>query len=191
MPENAQIFYLMGISLEKIGIWTEAITAFRQAIELDPQNTDFLFRLASCLEQAGLFQEAVKEFETLLAIAPDHSLALNYLGYIFADEGINLEESLRLLKRAVAQQPDNGNFLDSLGWVYYRLGKLRQAEELIIKAIKLEKNNAIILDHLGEVYFALGKHQEAKLYWEKSLQLDQENQEVKRKLEKIETEVKP
>ncbi len=191
MPENAQIFYLMGISLEKIGIWTEAITAFRQAIDLDPQNTDFLFRLASCLEQAGLFQEAVKEFETILAIDPNHSLALNYLGYIFADEGINLEESLRLLKKAVAQQPDNGNFLDSLGWVYYRLGKLRQAEELIIKAIKLEKNSAIILDHLGEICFALGKHQEAKLHWEKSLQLDQENLEVKKKLEKVETEVKP
>ena len=191
MPEDAQIFYLLGISLERIGAWAEAITAFHRAIELEPQNTDFRFQLASRLEQIGLVDEAVKEFERLLTIDPEHAFALNYLGYIFADKGIRLEESVQLLKRAVAQQPDNGNFLDSLGWAYYRLGKFGQAEELLDKAVRLEKNNATILNHLGEVCFTLGKRQKAKTYWEKSLQLDPENQEVKRKLEKIESESRP
>ncbi|HID95775.1 MAG TPA: tetratricopeptide repeat protein [Candidatus Latescibacteria bacterium] len=183
--ENPRVFYLLGASLRKQERWFEAISAFRRAVELEPQDSELLFHLASSLEQAGLFDEAVRTFEEVLRINPDDAFALNYLGYILADQGIRLDESVEMLKKAVAIEPKNGAFLDSLGWAYYRVGKLHEAEKWLTKALRFEKENAVIFDHLGDVYYALDKLEKAKLQWEESLRLQPDNLKVKEKLDSL------
>ena len=123
-PENHEIRYELAETLEKASRYDEAKALFEEIVAQYPDNIDYLFGLASCVEQSGDFEAAVAHFEILLQKDPDNALALNYLGYIFAEKGIRLQEAAQMLERAVAQEPENGAFLDSLGWAYYKLGRL-------------------------------------------------------------------
>ena len=191
LPENGDVLDFLGATLRRLKRWPEAIAAFRKALALQPENTSYLFDLGSTLERSGAFEEAVATFEGLLEIDPEHPYALNYLGYMFADRGIRLEESVRLLEEAVEKEPSNGAFMDSLGWAYFRLGEMEKAETYLDQAIQLldeedSEENAVIFQHVGDVAQTLGKMDKARMYWEKSLEMDSDNQEVRRKLENLE-----
>ena len=190
-PTDGDLLDFLGTALRQLGRWSEAIGAFQKAIALDPVNTNYLFDLASTLERSGAFDQAVTAFERLLEIDPEHPYALNYLGYMLADRGVRLDESLRLLEEAVAMEPSNGAFKDSLGWVYFRLGQTKKAEELLDQAIELlgeehSEEDAVIFYHVGDVAYALGKMGKAKEYWRKSLEIDPNNPDVQTKLEQLE-----
>ncbi|MBI4530896.1 MAG: tetratricopeptide repeat protein [Candidatus Latescibacteria bacterium] len=190
-PENDLLLSAHGTLLADEERWTEAIPSFEKATVLRPNNTDHLFDLGNALERSGRFDEAVTIFERLLKVDPEHSYALNYLGYMFAEKGIRLEESVEMLKKAIADRPDNGAFLDSLGWAYYRLGIFDKAEEYIDQAVQRidmnDKENAVIFEHLGDVAKALGKVEKARTQWIKSLEIDPENITVRTKLESLTT----
>ena len=100
---------------------------------------------------------------------PNNSMTLNYLGYMLADRNVHLEEALNLIKRAVELDPQNGAYLDSLGWVYFRLGHYDQAEEYLRRAADKTPNDATIQDHLGELYARTGKLKTAAMHWERAL----------------------
>jgi tetratricopeptide (TPR) repeat protein len=98
---------------------------------------------------------------------------LNYLGYILADKGQRLEEARVMIEKALDKHPDNGSFLDSLGWVYFRSGQSEKAREYIEKALQLiETESATLYDHLGDVLNDIGKSQNAIQQWERALELD-------------------
>jgi Flp pilus assembly protein TadD len=97
---------------------------------------------------------------------------MNYLGYMWADQGVNLEQALALIERAVALQPDNGAYADSLGWAQYRLGRFSEARESLERAAELTPDNATIHDHLGDAYLALGDVERARAAYERALELD-------------------
>jgi len=122
------------------------------------------------------------------ATAEDHPVhvaqTLNYLGYMLAEEGIRLEESLEMIKKALEKEPENGAYLDSHGWALFKLGKMDQAEKEIRKALRFLDSDAVVYEHLGDILKAKGKKREARKYWEKALKLDPENQGLKDKLEK-------
>ncbi|MGH9585195.1 MAG: tetratricopeptide repeat protein, partial [Bryobacteraceae bacterium] len=99
-----------------------------------------------------------------------YASTLNYLGYMLADRGIRLEEAQRLIKQAVDLDPNNYAFLDSLGWVYYRLNRLPEAEHELARSVQLWPKDPTIHDHLGDVYFKQGKIQQAIWQWKSSLQ---------------------
>jgi len=190
-PEDGDLQNFLGTALRQLERWPEAIAAFRRALALAPSNTNYFFDLASTLERSGAFDEAVAAFEQLLEIDPEHPYALNYLGYMFADRGIRLEESVRLLEEAVAKEPANGAFMDSLGWAYFRLGQTKKAEELLDQAIQLldeehPEEDAVIFYHVGDVAYALGKMDKAREYWRKSLEIDPGNPDVRTKLDQLE-----
>ncbi len=164
------------------GQYDTALAILRRASDNRPHDSDILFALGSVYEQSGDFDRSVATFERLLRIDPDHATALNYLGYMLADKGIRLEESLEMIQRAVEHEPNNGAYLDSYGWVLYRLGRLKEAEAQLKKALEEMKIDPIIHEHLGDVYNAAGEIDKAKIEWKKSLELDPENQELKKKL---------
>jgi tetratricopeptide (TPR) repeat protein len=99
---------------------------------------------------------------------PKNASALNYLGYMLADRNVRLDEASDLVKKALELEPDRGEYLDSLGWVYYRQGKLDQAEGLLQRALQLQADPTVH-DHLGDVYLKEGKIREAIAQWQASL----------------------
>ena len=106
---------------------------------------------------------------------------MNYLGYMWADNGENLEQALELVRRAVALEPDNGAYVDSLGWALFRLGEFEAARSQLERAQQLVPEDSTILEHLGDVYVALGDTRRAREVYENALAInDEENVEAVR-----------
>ncbi len=140
-----------------------------------------LFGLAIAYDNYGKFDKAVETFEELIALAANYHQALNYLGYLLAEHGVRLSYARELIERALKESPNNPAYLDSYGWVFYRLGEFDKALEQLKKAVELD-NDPVIFDHLGDTYKATGDMNKARVWWKKALELDPENEALKEKL---------
>jgi tetratricopeptide (TPR) repeat protein len=129
--------------------------------ETKPDDISVLFQLGAAYERTGQIEKSEATFLALLDREPAHASSLNYLGYMWADQGVNLERAETMLIEAVRQEPRNGAFVDSLGWVYFRLGKYDLARQHLSDAAKLLPRDPTVRLHLGEVYLALGLETEA------------------------------
>ena len=127
------------------------------------------FMRGAMFERMKNFDAAEAEFKKVLDVNPDNTSALNYLGYMLADRNVRLEEAQGLIEKAVNREPNNGAYLDSLGWVYFRLNKYPEAEQTLRKALESMGKDATVHDHLGDVYFKEGKVREAVMQWQTSL----------------------
>jgi tetratricopeptide (TPR) repeat protein len=159
------------------GRYAEAVPFLRDAVsasagEPPAKRADVHFFLGQAYERTGRYDEAAEEFQRVLALRKDDSTAMNYLGYMWADQGVNLERALELVERAVELQPTNGAYIDSLGWAQYRLGRYQEARDSLERAATLTPDNATIYEHLGDVYLALGDSPRAQAAYERALQLD-------------------
>ena len=130
--------------------------------------------------------KAEADFKKALELFPDQPMVLNYLGYSWVDQGINLEEGFRLLREAVRQRPNDGYIIDSLGWAHYRLGRYEEALKELEKAIELKPGDPVINDHLGDVYWKVGRKLEAKFQWNHARDLKPEPDDLEKILKKIE-----
>jgi tetratricopeptide (TPR) repeat protein len=127
-----------------------------------PGDRDIVFVRAAALERLGRADDAEKLFQSLVESDPDDAASANYLGYMWADHGRNLDEALRLISLAVAVDPENSAYLDSLGWVHYRLGDLQQAEYWLQRAVEIGGDDPTVMSHLGEVLLKRGATDEAR-----------------------------
>ena len=165
-------------------LYAEAVAAARRAIARLPESTAVRFAFAAGLERTAAFEEAVAEFRTLVAKEPDSAAALNYLGYMFAERGINLAEARTMLTRAVELDPTSGAYQDSLGWVYFRLGDLDRAEKHLTEAVRLEPDDATVLEHLGDLHQARGEGKKASDAFRRSLAAGPEEAGQRERVEK-------
>jgi predicted Zn-dependent protease len=136
-----------------------------------PDDQDLLFELGALQERAGNREAAEKAFQQLLTKNPENAQALNYLGYMWAEKGVNLERAAEMLNRAVTQEPGNGAFVDSLGWVYYQQGKLDLAEKYLTDATRLLPHDATVHEHLGDVLAKRGDYGRALHLYRQALDL--------------------
>jgi tetratricopeptide (TPR) repeat protein len=129
------------------------------------------FMRGAMYERLKNYDGAEAEFRKVLELNPDNASALNYLGYMYADRSVRLEEAQKLISRALELEPDNGAYLDSLGWVYFRQNKLEEAEHALVRALSKKEigGDPTVHDHLGDVYFKLGKTKDAITQWQASL----------------------
>ena len=104
-----------------------------------------------------------------MQLFPDQPDVLNYLGYSWIDQGINLDEGLAMVRKAVELRPNSGFIIDSLGWAYYRLGRFEEAAEELQKALELMPSDPVINDHLGDAYWQIGRKLEAVFQWKHAL----------------------
>jgi tetratricopeptide (TPR) repeat protein len=163
-----------------------AIPVLERALKLDPNSTSLLFWLAAAHERSGGKRQAEDLLQQLLAIDPHFAPALNYLGYMWAEAGENLGEALALVEQAVELEPDNGAFMDSLGWAHFQLGQYEEARGFLEKAAALVGDDAVVLEHLGDLYVALGSLEEARIHYERALGLEAENSSaVREKLNRL------
>jgi tetratricopeptide (TPR) repeat protein len=139
-----------------------------------------------CFERAKKWASAEQDLKMALKLYPDQPHVLNYLGYSWVDQGVNLEEGMRMIRRAVEQRPDDGYIVDSLGWAYYRLGNYEEAVKHLERAVELKPDDPTINDHLGDGYWKTGRFLEARFQWSHAKDLKPEPEE----LEKIEQKLK-
>ncbi len=139
----------------------EGYEILQNALERYPDNEQLYFEYGLLLEQDGKQQQAIVSMEKVLELQPNHAEALNYIGYTWADNNINLKKALEYIQKSIALKPDNGYIRDSLGWVYFRLGKLDKAIEEILGALELEPDDPHIFEHLGDIYREQGKNNKA------------------------------
>lgn len=166
--------------------YAEAEQVLRRAEARDLDRQRIRIQLASVYEKQKDYSRAESVLQQLLADDPGNAVALNFIGYMLADRGVRLEEAVRYIRDALAREPENGAYLDSLGWAYYKLNDLEKAEEYLLKAAERVKNDAVIYDHLGDLYAAKGDPVRAEEYWRKSLAHGTEPDEVKKVREKLE-----
>ncbi|HEX7362615.1 MAG TPA: tetratricopeptide repeat protein [Bryobacteraceae bacterium] len=175
--DDRQIYLAMADVYRQAKDYKNMGAVLDSAEKLSPTNklkAGVLFVRGDMYEREKKYDQAEKSFRKLLAIDsktdPTYASTLNYLGYMLADRGVRLEEAQRLIQEAVKLDPDNYAFLDSLGWVYYRLNRLPEAEHELARSVKLFSKDPTIHDHLGDVYFKQGKIQQAIAQWKSSLQ---------------------
>ena len=155
--------------------YAESIPLLEELRQRGQEGVQLLFWLGAAYERTGRHEDAVEAFRAVLEIDADFAPALNYLGYMLADAGRDLEAALDLVERAVALEPDNGAYVDSLGWAMFRLGRYDRAKELLERAARLVSGDAVISEHLGDLYLAVGRPAEARVHYERALSLDGEN----------------
>lgn len=180
--DHRGFWYFMGIAYSRQEQYDSAIFWLEKLWLEDTLNGRVQFALAAALEQSGQFDRAAEMFKSMIAREPENGVALNYLGYMYADSGIHLEESLELIGRALKEDPNNGAYLDSYGWALFRLGRLQEAEVEIRKALTVLQSDPTIHDHLGDILAALGRRDEAVTHWRKALELEPDSAEIKQKL---------
>ncbi len=150
-----------------------------------PDDLSILFQLGAVFEQDARYVDAERAFRGVLERDSSHATTLNYLGYMLADRGERLEESVALLLRAIEIDPGNGAYLDSLGWAYLKLNRLDLAETHLRQASEQMTWNSVIQDHFGDLLFKLGRHREAISSWEAALEGDLEEIDVPKVERKI------
>lgn len=162
---------------QKVKNYDDAAKALDQAEKLSTtpdEKAAIYFQRGALEERQKKYDQAEKSFRQVLDTAnqkdPIYASTLNYLGYMFADQSVRLQEAHDLIKRALDIEPNNYAFLDSMGWVYYRLNKLDDAEHELMRSIELESKDPTIHDHLGDVYFKEGKLKDAISQWQSSVQ---------------------
>ncbi len=124
--------------------------------------------------------------QKIIELKPDHAAALNFVGYSWAEDKVHLDKALGYIQRAIELKPDNGYIRDSLGWVYFRLGRIGEAIKELEAAVRLSPDDPAILEHLGDVYLEAGRERQALETYRKALQLKPESEDERLRLaEKI------
>ncbi|HUK36756.1 MAG TPA: tetratricopeptide repeat protein [Vicinamibacterales bacterium] len=147
----------------------DAVKLLQEARAKFPDNTIIGFELGAVFDKQKKFADAEAAFRQVLVKEPDNAPALNYIGYMLAERGERLNESVDLLKKALQLEPDNGSYLDSLGWAYYKADNLPQALDNLQRAADQLKSNSVIQDHYGDVLFKLARYDEAIAAWQRAL----------------------
>ena len=146
----------------------------------------FYFR-GICYERSKQWPKAEADLKKALELFPDQPLVLNYLGYSWIDQGINLDEGMRMIQRAVEQRADDGYIVDSLGWAYYRIGNIEEAVKHLERAVELKPEDPTINDHLGDAYWRVGRVLEARFQWSHARDLKPEPEDLVKIEEKLKT----
>src|SRR5207244_12655226 len=147
----------------------DAVKVLEDAGSKFPADTSIPFELGAVFEKQKRYADAEAAFRRVLMQDPEHAPALNYLGYMLADRGERLDESVEYLKKALQIDPDNGSYLDSLGWAYFKGNKLDLASDNLRRAADQLKSNSVIKDHYADTPFKMGRFDEAIAAWTRAL----------------------
>jgi len=178
MPKQPEPHIVLGLAHLQSEEFEKASQAFLEGIRHNPKNADLHFNLGTAYDKLNRFDDVERAMETALSIDPHHADALNYLGYSYAERGIKIDQALSLTKRAVALKPENGYYIDSLGWAFYKSGQLSEALTEIKRAVSLVGDDPVIYEHLGEIYMKQQKMTDARDAWFHSLELDPSNEKL-------------
>jgi len=189
-PEDMRTYYTLGNMLRGNKEYAAAIEQYTKAIEKlgppDKSHWSLYYARGVSYERLKDWPKAEADLKRSLELDPNQELTLNYLGYSWVDQNINLKEAMDLIRRAVQLRPNDGYFVDSLGWAYYRQKDFNQAVKQLERAVELKPDDPVINDHLGDAYWRVGRKLEASFQWKQALDLKPEPEEepkIRKKLE--------
>lgn len=183
-PNEINTWSAYAFTLSRLKKDTLAVEVYEKALELEPRNTDLLNSLAIVCDGMGNQTKSDSLYTLSLQIDPKNALAANNFAYSLSKRGIRLDEALRLATIALEVDPNSPSYMDTYGWVHFKLGNYDTAKVYIEKALAMDGDNHELLDHYGDVMFKLGNNEEAIVYWRKALEFDKENESIKRKIER-------
>ena len=191
-PGAPEIVYYLAIAQREAKQNQQAVATFEEALheaqleeDDDFVNAKFYFNYGAAAEQAGLYNKAADLLRKSIALDPENSAeASNYLGYMWADHNMNLEEAETMIRRALQSEPNNASYLDSLGWVEFRKGQFDRALDDLLRAAKTaEREDPVVFEHIGDTYLKLNRTREALEAWQKALSLDPKNKNLADKIQ--------
>ena len=189
-PDDLEAIMALGNVLRSHKKFTECVDAYSRGVatltQPDKSNWMLFYFRGICYERSHQWPKAEADLKKALELFPDQPHVLNYLGYSWIDQGVNLDEGMEMINKAVQQRPDDGYIVDSLGWAYYRLGNYEESVKKLERAIELKPEDPTINDHLGDAYWRVGRVLEAKFQWAHARDLKPEPED----LPKIEAKLK-
>ncbi len=181
-PGNEDYYHLVASAWGDLKNFDKAIEVYNLARERFPDSEKTAFNAAFLYDKAKQKEKAIKAFRDVIRINPKNAEAYNYIGYVYAEEGRNLDEALNLVKKALELDPGNAFYLDSLGWVYFKMGRYQEALEKLkdsVTALEKEKRkDGVIYEHLGDAYMKVGDKEKGMEWYLKALDNNPEDREA-------------
>ena len=174
--------YLLGLALQAQGRTGEAVGYYEISSESNPQDINVLSAMALAYNTLGNYDKSNEAYEKALRIDPNNPLILNNYAYNLSERGEKLDKALEMATIAIDVEPENASYLDTIGWIYFKLKKYKLAEKYIRKSLSINAGSAVVNDHLGDVYLEMGEKKDAVTYWKKALELSPEDEKIKNKI---------
>jgi len=180
-PDSSEAYLLMSMIRLAREEYRLLLDETAPAMKLKIVPTRLLFNRAVAFDHFKQYDELEKSLRTLLSSHPDDTEALNFLGYSLADRGVRLSEAEQLIKHALRIKPNDGYYLDSLAWVYFKQGKYAKAIEVQTRAVGIVKNDPVMHEHLGDMYWKHGDHAKARAMWKEAIRLNGKDPDLLRR----------
>lgn len=177
-PKQPEAYIVLGLAYLQKEEFEKSAEVFEEGIRQNPKSADLHFNLGTAYDKLNRFDDVVRVMETAIKLDPHHADALNYLGYSYAERGVKIDQALSLTKQAVALKPENGYYVDSLGWAFFKSGLLSEALTEIKRAVALVGDDPVIYEHLGDIYAKQQRLSDAREAWLHALELDPSNSKL-------------
>lgn len=188
-PDAVDVHLALGDLMRRLERFSEGAIAYDTSIKLmaaqGRENWVLFYERGICYERSDQWDLAIVDFRKSLELEPDQALVLNYLGYSWLDRGENFEEALEMVRKAVAQRPEDGYIIDSLGWGYYLTGDYENAVLELERAVEFRPVDPVINDHLGDALWKVGRKLEAEFQWKRALSFEPDDDDVHRIVRKL------
>ena len=175
------IQYLLGSSYQQLKEYDKATVVLRQSLKIYPESRGARHTLAIASDALNYWTESDSLYESLIKSDENDVQALNNYSYSLVERNIQLNKALNMAKKAIDLEPDNAAYLDTIGWIYYKMDNIEKALSFIRKSIELDNDNAVVLEHLGDVLIANNQVEEAILFYLKALDIDKDNEILQQK----------
>ena len=182
VPNDGGINFLLGYGYTRVDRNEDAVAPLQRAIEINPKDINALSSLASTYDALKRYPEADKTFEAALKVDSANAMVLNNYAYSLSERGEQLDRAYAMSKESLAKDSANGSYLDTFGWIYFKLGNYVEAEKYVKQAIDAGETSSVVYEHLGDIYAKLSQTDKAKEYWAKALEQDSKNVQLKEKL---------
>jgi tetratricopeptide (TPR) repeat protein len=184
-PEMPEAYSLLSVGLLRNKAYQKLLDETAPALSLKRVQVPLLFNRATAFEELKQYNKSADTIKRLFTIDPENAEAMNFLGYLYAEQGIHLDEAERLVRHALKIDPKNGYYLDSLAWVHYKKAEYAKALAVQRRAIKQVPRDAVMLEHLGDILWESGKPKQARATWEQSIKLgNPDRKHVQEKIDK-------
>lgn len=185
-PYQEEIYLTSSYFYEEDKQWDRAIEALTAGLEQVKRPVEIHFRLAVLYEKQKKRQESIEQIKKVLELEPDNPDAQNFLGYTFAEGGINLDEAEKLIREALLAKPGSGHIIDSLGWVFYKKGQYDKAVAELERAHRIMPQDGTVAEHLGDAYFQQKRYRDALRIYRRALELENANPpELRKKINQL------
>ena len=184
VPDDFRVNFLLGVAYNRLGQNEQAVRVLERARQLNRKDVDAISQLAIVYEALKRYDETDSLYEEALRLDPNNHLVLNNYAYSLAERDVQLDRAKEMATKAVEAKPDNASYLDTMGWIYFRLGDYREAVDYIKKAIEKGEVSAVVYEHLGDIYYRMDNKKGALEQWNIALQLDENNRALRDKIQR-------